>query len=56
MSIEELRGVKFSYNQVATEKAMDDIMFDKYENELNRIFEDEVITNNPKQRNRKNGK
>ena len=43
MSIEELRGIKFFFNNSATEKAMDDILFDKYESELNRIFEDEVI-------------
>lgn len=43
MSIEKLRGINFSFNHYATEKAMDDIMFDKYESELNRLFEDEVI-------------
>ena len=43
MSSEELRGIKFFFNHSANEKAMDDIMFDKYESELNRLFEDEVI-------------
>ena len=43
MSIEELRGINFFFNHYATEKVMDDIMFDKYESELNRLFEDEVI-------------
>lgn len=48
MSIKELRGIKFFFNHSANEKAIDNILFDKYESELNRIFEDEVITNNPK--------
>jgi hypothetical protein len=43
MSLEESRGISFFFNHSATEKAMDDILFDEYESELNRLFEDEVI-------------
>lgn len=42
MSIEEIRGVNFFFNHSATEKAMDDIRFDKYEDDLKRLFEDEI--------------
>lgn len=43
MSIKELRGIKFFFNHSATEKAMDDILFDKYEDDLKRIAEDEHV-------------